>query len=310
MTSAAALRRALGEVASHRPVVVLGTFDGVHHGHRALIARTVAVAHRLERPWLPVAFFPPPKTLLAGHAFLSDEVEKHELLDEAGRAAGAAPSEIVVLPFDADVAATPAEAFTQQLADLRPSAIVVGEDFRFGRGRSGDAAMLTAACDELDVVPLVAIGDEVVKSSAIRGALEAGDVERAAELLAAPYRIVGEVVSGDRRGRTIGFPTANLELDPRKALPHGVFVVAADLPDGSRHGGMANLGPRPSFAGPSARVEAHLFDLDADLYGQRLRVHVLARLRGQRRFEGLDALRAQLAEDERRARVRLAAVLG
>ena len=302
------LRRELAAVQSARPVVVLGTFDGVHCGHRALIAHTVEVAQRLRRPWVPVAFFPPPKTLLAGHAFLSSEREKHELLVEAGRDAGAAPAEVVVVAFDADVAATPAEAFAAALAALRPSAVVVGEDFRFGRGRRGGIDMLRATADQLEVLPLVAIGDEVVKSSLVRDALDAGDVERAAELLCAPYRVVGEVVRGDQRGRTIGVPTANLDLDPRKALPEGVFAVTVDLPDGTRRGAMANLGPRPSFAGPSARVEAHLFDVDGDLYGATLRVHLVARLRAQRRFADLAELRAQLSEDARAARVRLGLV--
>ena len=304
--SAPPRRDELAAVASASAVLVLGTFDGVHSGHRALIAHAVGVARALQRPWLPVAFFPPPKTVLGGYAFLSSAREKHELLAEAGAAAGLAPAEIVIIGFDADVAATPAESFAEQLAALRPSAIVIGEDFRFGRARRGDIAMLRACCERLEVVPLVAIGDEVVKSSAIRDALEGGDVERAAALLGAPYRIVGEVVEGDRRGRTIGVPTANLELDPRKSLPHGVFAVSAQLPDGSRYGAMANLGPRPSFPGPSARVEAHLFDFDGDLYGATLRIELLARLRGQRRFDGLDDLRRQLAEDAAAARARLA----
>lgn len=287
-------------------MIVLGTFDGVHGGHRVLIAHAARVAATLQQPWLPVAFFPPPKTLLSGHPFLSSEREKHALLAEAGREAGAAPAEVVILPFDPDVAATPAEDFASELTALAPSAIVVGEDFRFGRGRRGDTEMLHRCSPRVEVLPLVAIGDEVVKSSAVREALEAGEVERSAALLGAPYRIVGEVVRGDQRGRTIGVPTANLELDPRKALPHGVFAVVVELPDGRRFGGMANLGPRPSFVGPAARLEAHLFDFSGDLYGTTLQVELIARLRGQQRFDGLEALQRQLADDARLARARLA----
>ena len=298
------LHRTVTAVASVAPVVALGTFDGVHEGHRALVAHAIGVAAAAGRPWVPIAFFPPPKTLFAGHPFLSDEQEKHALLVEAGIAAGAAPAEVVVIPFDADFASTPAEAFVDALAALAPTALVVGEDFRFGRGRSGSTHDLARA-GRLEVLPLVAIGAEVVKSSAIRDALDAGEVERAAALLGAPYRVSGTVVTGDRRGRTIGVPTANLDVDPRKALPVGVFAVLVDLPDGSRRGGMANLGPRPSFAGSAARLEAHVFDWDGDLYGAEITVHVVARLRGQERFADLGALRAQLSADAAAARARL-----
>lgn len=298
------LRRHLAAVEVSAPVLVLGTFDGVHEGHRALIAHAVRVALAAGRPWVPVAFFPPPKTFFAGHPFLSDEREKHTLLVEAGLEAGAAPAEVVVVPFDADVASTPAEAFVDQVAALAPTAVVVGEDFRFGRGRAGGVRELARA-GRIEVLPLVAIGDEVVKSSAIRDALDAGEVERAAALLGAPYRVGGTVVEGDRRGRTIGVPTANLDVDPRKSLPVGVFAVLVDLPDGTRRGGMANLGPRPSFAGPAARLEAHVFDWHGDLYGADITVHLVARLRGQERFADLGALRTQLAADAVAARARL-----
>ena len=303
---AAPLRHALEAISSERPVLVLGTFDGVHRGHRALIQHAVTVAAALRRPWLPVAFFPPPKTLLAGHPFLSNPAEKHALLCEAGAAAGSLPAEVVIIPFDIDFAATPAERFVAALAQARPSTLVAGEDFRFGRRRDGAVDDLSSACEHLEVLPLVAVGDEVVKSSTIRDALDAGAVERAADLLGAPYRLMGTVVEGDRRGRTIGVPTANVLLDPRKAMPTGVFAVQVDLADGSRHGGMANLGPRPSFAGPAASLEVHLFDWSGDLYGATISVHVIARLRGQRRFADVAALQRQLHDDAQAARARLA----
>jgi riboflavin kinase / FMN adenylyltransferase len=299
------LRRALTAIRSERPVLVLGTFDGVHLGHRALIARAVSLAQRLQRPWLPVAFFPPPKTLLAGQPFLSSEAEKRALLTEAGAAAGALPSEIVIVPFDAAFAATPADRFVRALAGVRPCRLVVGQDFRFGHRRRGAAADLAAACERLDVLPLVALGHDVVKSSLIREALDAGDVARAATLLGAPYRVTGSVVAGDRRGRALGVPTANLALDPRKALPTGVFAVRVDLPDGSRHGGMANVGPRPSFDDPVAGLEVHLFDWTGDLYDATITVHLIDRLRGQLRFADIGALQRQLREDAALARSRL-----
>lgn len=296
---------ALDAVTSERPVVVLGTFDGVHTGHRALLAHAVSVARRSGRPWLPVAFFPPPKTVLAGHPFLSSAEEKHELLVEVGAALGAAPAEVVIVPFTAEVAATPAERFCEALAACAPSTLVVGEDFRFGQGRRGDVALLREAVGPVEVLPLVAIGDEVVKSSAIRDALDEGDVARAGALLGAPYRVIGEVVRGDQRGRQIGVPTVNLDLDPRKALPTGVFAAWVDVPGGGRWPSMANLGPRPSFDGPAARLEAHLLGYTGDLYGAHVRVHLVARLRTQQRFASLGELRAQLALDASAARAAL-----
>ena len=305
---AAPLRHALGAITSARPVLVLGTFDGVHRGHRALIQHALTVAAKLRRPWLPVAFFPPPKTLLAGQPFLSSPAEKHALLCEAGAAAGSLPAEVVIIAFDVDFAATPAERFVAALAQARPSTLVAGADFRFGRRRGGAVDDLASACEHLEVLPLVTVGDEVVKSSTIRAALDAGAVERAADLLGAPYRVMGSVVEGDRRGRTIGVPTANVLLDPRKALPSGVFAVQVDLPDGSRHGGMANLGPRPSFDGPAASLEVHVFDWSGDLYDATISVHVIARLRGQQRFADVAALQRQLHDDALMARARLATV--
>lgn len=258
MSGLAPLRRDLADVTSARPVVALGTFDGVHRGHRALLQRAVEVARELQRPWFPLAFFPPPKTLLTGHPFLSSEVEKHVLLHEAGVASGLAPSEIVILPFDARFAATPADAFVAALAGLQPSAVVVGEDFRFGSRRGGSAHDLAHSGARLEVLPLLAVGDEVVKSSVIRDALTLGDVERATELLGAPYRVIGEVVAGDRRGRTIGVPTANVALDPRKALATGVFVVEADLPDGSRRYSLGQLDVEAQFRGHRAAQKPYL----------------------------------------------------
>ena len=184
--------------------------------------------------------------------------------------------------------------------------IVVGEDFRFGRARAGGLDLLRGAADHLEVVPLELVGDEVVKSSAVRAALAAGDVARAAHLLGAPYRVHGPVVEGDRRGRTIGFPTLNVATDARKALPIGVFAVRVDTPHG-RFGGMANVGPRPTFPDGAPALEAHLFDVDLDLYGRDVTVHLLARLRAPQRFGGVEALRAQLERDAAAARAALAA---
>lgn len=297
------LRRSLADVAPRRAVLALGNFDGVHLGHRALLALAAARARPLGAPLVVVSFFPPAKVLFGDARFLASEAEKHALLAEAGA------DEVAIVPFTRAFAATPPAAFVAELAALTPRMIVVGEDFRFGKGRTGGLDLLRGAADHLEVVPLELVGDEVVKSSAVRAALAAGDVARAAHLLGAPYRVHGPVVEGDRRGRTIGFPTLNVATDERKALPIGVFAVRVETPLG-RFDGMANVGPRPTFPDGAPALEAHLFDVDVDLYGRDVTVHLLARLRAPRRFDGIDALRAQLARDAAAARAALAAAPG
>jgi riboflavin kinase / FMN adenylyltransferase len=293
------LHRALAEVGRTGAVVALGNFDGVHVGHRALLARARARAAALGAPLVVVSFFPPAKVLFAGARFLTSEEEKHALLAEAGADA------VVVIPFDRAFAATPAERFVAELGALRPAVVVVGEDFRFGRDRTGGLDLLRAAVLHLEVVALELTDGVVAKSSAIRAALERGDVATAERLLGAPYRVTGPVLHGDQRGRTLGFPTANVGTDPRKALPVGVFAVAVDTPAG-RRGGMANVGPRPTFPDGAPALEAHLFDTDLDLYGRSVTVHLLAHLRAPRRFDGVAALRQQLELDAAAARATLA----
>jgi riboflavin kinase / FMN adenylyltransferase len=303
----------LHEVRTRGAVVALGNFDGVHVGHRALLARAADLARREGAPWVVVSFFPPAKVLFGGAAFLASRDEKAVLLRELGA------DEIVIVPFDHEFAATPAESFVAALAALEPAALVVGEDFRFGRVRGGTTEDLGRAAPRVEVLRLVSLGGEVVKSSTVRAALEADDVAGANRLLGASYLVVGEVTEGARRGRTIGVPTANVMAAPGKALPSGVFAVTVDVPAGvadaggapaphgaRRYGGMANVGARPSFEGPPPSLEAHLFDFAGDLYGRTVAVRLIARLRGQQRFDGLEALRAQLARDADAARSALA----
>lgn len=299
MNAVAPLRTALADVASRGAVLALGNFDGVHLGHRSLLALARGRADALHAPLVVVSFFPPAKVLFGDARFLSSEAEKHALLAAAGA------DEVAVLPFTRAFAATPPEAFATALAALAPRMIVVGEDFRFGKDRAGGLDLLRGAAEHLEVVPLELVGDEVVKSSAVRLALAEADVARAARLLGAPYPVRGTVTVGDRRGRTIGVPTANVATDPRKALPVGVFAVWVDTPEG-RHGGMANVGPRPTFPDGAPSLEAHLFDVDLDLYGAEITVHLIEHLRAPRRFGGLDELRAQLARDAEAARSALA----
>jgi riboflavin kinase / FMN adenylyltransferase len=289
----------IDEIRSRGAVIAIGNFDGVHAGHRALLGHAADLARHADAPWAVVSFFPPAKVLFGGAAYLSSREEKDLLLRELG------PDEVVIVPFDHAFAATPAEDFVAALAALTPAALVVGDDFRFGRGRAGSSEDLGRAAPRVEVLRLVAIGGEVVKSSTIRGALEAGDLARANRLLGAPYLVSGRVVEGDRRGRTIGVPTANLTTPAGKALPQGVFAVSVDVPGRGRFGAMANVGPRPTFGGPSPSLETHLFDFDGDLYGRRLEIEFVARLRDEQRFDTLPALVERMHEDARQARALL-----
>jgi len=293
------LHRTLAGIERRGTVIALGNFDGVHLGHRALLARAREHADELGVALVAVSFFPPAKVLFGDARFLTSETEKAALLTEAGA------SEVVVIPFDRAFAATPPDAFADAVAATAPAVVVVGEDFRFGRARSGGLDLLRATLPHLEVVPLELTAGEVTKSSLIREALAAADVARAEQLLGLPYRVTGLVGRGDRRGRTIGFPTLNVGTDPRKALPIGVFAVVVDTPAG-RFDGVANVGPRPTFPDGAPALEAHLFGTDLDLYDRRVTVHLLEHLRAPRRFDGLEALRSQLALDARAARSALA----
>lgn len=295
MSGRATIARGWQGVKSRAPVLAIGNFDGVHIGHQALLRHARQSADALGAPLLVVSFFPPAKVFFGAAQYLSSEREKQLLLQASGA------DEVLVIPFDASFATTTAESFIALLANLAPQLLVVGEDFRFGQNRSGDIAQLKRAFARVDALPLVSNEGELVKSSSIREALQRGDTTLAARLLGRPYLVVGEVVTGDRRGRTLGWPTANLARTADKALPLGVFAVWVDTPAG-RMGGMANVGPRPTYPDAQPLLEAHLFDVDLNLYGAEIAVHVLTRLRTARKFNSLDDLKAQLALDALAAR--------
>lgn len=290
---------ATDEVDVRGAVISIGNFDGVHLGHRELLARMRALATEQARPALVLTFFPPAKVVFADATYLSSADEKLELL------AAFEPTAVVMIPFSRDYANTDKADFLAELARLEPHTIVVGEDFRFGHGRAGGLDDLRKVAGAVEAFGLVSVDGEVVRSSTIRTALETGDITRANRLLGAPYPVSGEVVSGARRGRSIGFPTANVSSGARKALPLGVFAVTAETPDGT-YSGMANVGPRPSFPEEPPSLEVNLFDFEGDLYGRRLTTRFHAFLRSQRKFGGLDELKAQLAADETAARSILA----
>ena len=186
----------------------------------------------------------------------------------------------------------------------KPNTIIVGEDFRFGHKRSGGLDDLQHVTERLQVFGLKKLGEEPIKSSHIRTLLQTGEVEEAKRFLGHSYLAIGEVAQGEKRGRSIGFPTANIKLPPEKALPLGVFAVQVETPQGYFNG-MANVGPRPSFPEEPPSLEVYLFDFDGDLYEQTLTISFEHFIRKQVKFSGLEEVKAQLARDEKEARVRL-----
>ncbi|HYE58359.1 MAG TPA: bifunctional riboflavin kinase/FAD synthetase, partial [Rhodothermales bacterium] len=284
-----------------RSVVTVGTFDGVHLGHQALVADVVARSKKTGGPSVVVTFDPHPREVVTGQPvpLLTTVQERAAILAALGL------TRLVVLPFTPALAATGGETFIREIVCGRIGCgvFVAGHDHGFGKGRAGDAALLARLGRELGFTlvqpPAVVLDDgTVVSSSAVRAALEVGDVRGAFRLLDRAYSVEGAVVVGDQRGRTLGFPTANVTPDhPRKLMPaHGVYAVKVDTPAG-RYSGVANVGRRPTVGGEEVRLEAHLFNFEGDLYGQAVRVEFVERLREERRFTSLDALSAQIRED-------------
>lgn len=295
-----------------RSVVTIGNFDGVHRGHLALIARTTAEATLRGARAVALTFDPHPAAVLrpdAVPAALQSLEERTALLRESGC------DEVVVVRFDAAFAAQSPEEFVDRLLVDRLAAelVVVGTNFRFGRAAAGDAALLIALGEQrgfrVEPVGLIDLGEGPVSSSALRSQLAAGDVEVVARGLGRPFSLTGEVVHGEGRGRTLGIPTANVAVAAGRALPaDGVYACWAGSDGGERTPAVVNVGWRPTFAGTSRSVEAHLLvDGGPDLYGQRLTLEFVARVRGEQRFDGPEALVARIHEDIRVARDLLAA---
>jgi riboflavin kinase/FMN adenylyltransferase len=269
--------------------VAIGTFDGVHRGHRAVIEGADTV----------LTFDPHPLEILhpaaAPKLIMSFEV-KRDVIDGLG------VEELVVIPFDQEFASIPAEGFIEQvlLERLGAEQVSVGENFRFGAKAKGDPAMLEARPEfSTRVVPLVEVDGETVSSTRIRALVAAGEVEAARRCLGAPVMVEGTVVEGDRRGRKLGFPTANLVPDDRLVTPgHGVYAAFANGQPAA-----VNIGVRPTFeSGRGVLIEIHIIDADEDLYGQNLRVAFVSRLRGERRFPSVEELIAQMHRDVEEAR--------
>ena len=284
-------------------VVVIGNFDGVHLGHQAVLRQARALADARSLRCVVLTFDPHPSEVLGRGAppRLTTLPRRIELLRQHGA------NDVAVEPFTMELAGWSPERFAEELlaSHLSARAVVVGETFRFGHNRAGDFATLAALGRSLgfDAVAAEVAGDAEgpFSSTRIRDAVAAGDLGRAAAILGRPHTLSGVVEHGDARGRTLGFPTANLGGVEEMLPPHGVYAVRVAGPAG-RTGGVMNVGVRPTVGGSALRIEVHLFDVDQDLYGQTLQVDIVARLRGEQKFAGLDALRAQIAKDAENAR--------
>ena len=286
-------------------VITIGTFDGIHPGHRALIRVLLEHAQQLSRPAMMVTFEPMPREYLAAAnppARLTSWRERWRVLQRTGL------SFVLQLRFDEALRNLSGEAFARLLAeDLRAATVVIGHDFRFGRNGEATAPMLSEAGRRLgfsvDVVPPVLIDGVRVSSSEIREALERGNLDRASGLLGRPYSMVGRVVRGQQLGRSLGFPTANLRLGRKRSPLQGIFAVRVHGIESRRAApGVASLGTRPTVGGTVPVLEAHVFDFDGDLYGREIEVEFVAKLREEERFASLDAMVVQMHRDAAQAR--------
>jgi riboflavin kinase/FMN adenylyltransferase len=291
-------------------VVAIGNFDGLHRGHVALLEDTIAEARRRGVPAVVLTFEPHPRSVFRPETpvfRLTPLPVKARIMSALGL------DGIVVIAFDRDFATHTAEEFVESvlIGRLKIAGAVVGYDFHFGKGRAGSPQMLEAAGARLGFAvsvfpPVTAGAGTPISSSTIRAALEAGDVVRANELLGYRWFVIGEVIPGDRRGRELGFPTANIRLPADCRLRHGIYAVTLRREDGSLHDGVASYGRRPQFDNGPPLLEVHVFDFSGDLYGEEVTVTLLGWIRAEERFPSVEALIAAMHRDSEAARAILA----
>jgi riboflavin kinase/FMN adenylyltransferase len=289
-------------------VVAIGNFDGLHRGHRGVVGRAQALAQKRGKPCALLTFEPHPADVFAGRPVI------FRLTPPAAKAAQAARlglDGVILLSFNKEMAARPPRVFTEEILAKRlgVSAVVAGYDFRFGAARAGDADFLRAEGQRLgfavEIVDRITQDEEgsleAVSSTATRAALEAGDVALARRLLGHPYFVRAIVRHGDKRGRLLGFPTANLALDPSCRLRHGVYAVTIEI-DGVLRDAVASFGRRPTFDNGAPLLEVFVFDFEGDLYGKEVEVAFYGFLRGEEKFDSVDALIAKMEDDSAKAR--------
>jgi riboflavin kinase / FMN adenylyltransferase len=293
-------------------VVAMGNFDGVHLGHRAVIAAALQMARAHRRPALAVTFEPHPRSFFSPNSpqfRLADETSKLRLLAGTGLAGA------VVMTFDKARAGTTAQDFIHHdlIERLGVSGIAVGYDFHFGKGRVGSPSLLVNEAPrlgiEVDVQPHVDIAERPVSSSAIRMALAEGQIEEATAMLGGPWFVAGPVIHGDKRGRDLGYPTANIRLDKTCGLKHGIYAVRVGR-GAERFDGVASFGRRPTFDNGAPLLEIFLFDFKGDLYGATLDVAFIGFIREELKFDSVEKLVGQMDDDSGRARAALAAAPG
>jgi riboflavin kinase/FMN adenylyltransferase len=289
-------------------VIALGNFDGVHLGHRAVIGAAQRMARARGSLAYAMTFEPHPRDFFnrgAPQFRLTDEIDKLRLL------AGTGLDGAVVMTFDAARAATSAQDFINHdlVGRLGVSGIAVGYDFHFGKGRAGSPALLQAEAPRLNidvhVEPHFDINGQAVSSTAIREALTEGRLDKATAMLGYPWFVTGAVVHGDKRGRDLGYPTANMRLDPAASLRHGIYAVRAAF-NGDRYDGVASFGRRPTFDNGAPLLETFLFDFKGDLYGKTLDVAFIGFIRPELKFDSIDALIRQMDDDTTKAKAVLA----
>ncbi|HUC51159.1 MAG TPA: bifunctional riboflavin kinase/FAD synthetase [Xanthobacteraceae bacterium] len=289
-------------------VAAIGNFDGVHRGHKAVIAAAQKRAAELKRPAAVLTFEPHPRVFFnPGEKLfrLTDEAAKLRLLASTGLDGA------IVLTFNTELSRLTAQEFVTRILVERFAigGAVIGFNFHFGARRAGSPDFLVAEGKRLgftvDIVPPFADGGRPVSSGPIRQALEAGQIAEATELLGCPWFVSGQVIHGDKRGRKLGFPTANLALDPACGLRHGIYAVRVAV-DGKRHDGVASFGRRPTFDNGRVLLEVFLFDFSGDLYGKTIDVAFIAWLRDEKAFASVDDLVRQMQEDSRQAQEALA----
>ena len=290
-------------------VLALGNFDGFHLGHQAVVTRAIQRAFHERRPVIVATFDPHPVKYFKPDVppFRLTTLDQREALF-----AHAGADAMLVFEFGAALAALDAEEFVRDVlaGQIGAAGVVTGDDFSFGKGRSGDPALLKAVGERYGVVaeavPQVLLDGERISSGRIREAMIAGDIGIATRMLTRDYAIEGVVQRGDQRGRELGYPTANIAMGDYQRPKYGIYAVRVTLDDGSEHPGVASLGVRPMFDPPQELLEAYLFDFDGDLYGRKIEIALHGYIREEAKFDGLEALIAAMREDEAKARELLA----
>ena len=290
-------------------IVALGNFDGFHLGHQAVVGRSIQRGFHERRPVIVATFDPHPVRFFKPDVapFRLTTLDQREALF-----AHAGADAMLVFEFDKTLCITSAEDFVDDVLaqQIGVAGVVTGDDFTFGRARKGNVETLRtlgqASGIVAEAVAPVALGDLRISSGRIREALQAGDTATATKLMSRDYAIQGVVQAGDKRGRELGYPTANIALGDYLRPRYGIYAVRATLADGSEHPGVASLGVRPTFDPPVELLETHLFDYSGDLYGQKIEVALHAFIRDEKKFDDIGALVAHMREDEARARTLLA----